>query len=1008
MMNQFYESGRQRLFAGIKGMHVFAIALMLVSSLSVVAQDMNVSGKVTSTDGTGLPGVTVQVKNSSKGTQTDINGEYKLSGVSKTSILVFSFVGMTTQEKSVGGQSTVNVTLLDDAQALQEVVVVGYGTQKVKDATGAIASLGSKDFNKGVINSPDQMLAGRVAGVQITPNSGDPGAGMNITIRGTASLRGSNGPLYVVDGVPLDGGNVSPSGNDVGNSGGIGNVAPRNPLNFLNPTDIENISILKDASAAAIYGSRGANGVVLITTKRGKNGSGQFNFSANASISTPAQKYKLLEKDEFLSQLGKAGLDLTSKLNNGGYSNNWQDEIYRTALTQNYNMSFGGGNDKTSYYFSLGYQDQQGVIKRSSQDRLQARVNASHKLFDNKVVVGINMTSSKINDRYAPISGDIGYEGNLIARSISTNPTFPILNADGTYYTTGNPAFRNPVSMLNQINIYGPTSRTLVNPYITWNIIKNLTYKFSYGLDNSTSTLNQSVDVGTPGFNNNTNGGKGFAKIQNLEKTATTVEHTLNYVTEFGQSNLDLLAGFAYYNYKNTGNNLNASFFIAPGYFPLLNNLGFVDNTGSNKAYGGGSFKNESDLQSFFGRAQYSFASKYYLTGTLRADGSSKFGKNNKYGIFPAVNGAWRIAGEDFMKGSKLFNDLKLRAGWGITGNSEGFPTNQTIGTYIPDGNGGIRKENVENPDLKWESTVSSNIGIDWAMLKGRLSGTIDYFNKSTKDLLFALPALQPDVATTSWKNIDADIRNKGLEVTLNYDILSGKKLSWEAGLNMTFLKNEVKSLAITTARTGSVYGQGLSGAYIQPIKVGYPLYAFFTPEFLGYDEKGLTKLGDVKNFGSPFPKATWGLTNNFSLGNWNVNMFINGQTGGYVFNNTALALMGAPAIKQGNNTDSRWLDASQSYSDGITPSSKYVEKSDFVRLSNLVLSYNFKLNNSYVKSLGLSLTGQNLLLITNYKGLDPEITNPAASLDGIPSTGIDYISYPKNRTFTLGLNVGF
>ncbi|MBK9935644.1 MAG: TonB-dependent receptor [Cytophagaceae bacterium] len=1007
-MNKFYLRGRNVSGFGLdfkQSTSLFSVLFSLFLSVSVFAQDLNVSGKVTDGSGSGLPGATVQVKGTNKGTSTDVDGNYKLAGVASNATLVISSVGMATQELAVDGRTVINVSLKDDAALLEEVVVVGYGTQKVKDATGAIASIGSKDFNKGIINSPDQMLAGRVAGVQVTPNSGDPGAGVNITIRGTASLRGNNTPLYVVDGVPLDGGNVTPTN---GGNGGVGSVAPRNPLNFLNPADIENISILKDASAAAIYGSRGANGVVLITTKRGKSGAGTFNFSANTAVSTPAQKYQMLDKTEFLAQLGKAGLDLSSKLNNGGNDNDWQKEIYRTGITQSYNMSFGGGSDKTSYYFSLAYQDQQGIIKNSSQNRLQGRINASHKLFDNKVVVGVNLTTANINDEYAPISGDIGYEGNLVARAISTNPTFPILNPDGSYYTTGTVSFRNPVSMLNQINIYGPTNRTMFNPYATWNIIKGLTYKVSFGMDNSTSTLNRSIDVGTPGFNNTTNGGKGFASIVNLNKVGTTLEHTLNYIKTFGKSNLDLLGGFAYYKYENVGSGLDANFFIAPAGFPLLNNLGFVDNTGSNKAYSGGSYKNLSELQSFFGRAQYNFADKYYLTATVRADGSSKFGANNKYGIFPAFNGAWRIAGEEFFKKGGLVSDLKLRAGWGVTGNSEGFPANQTINTYVPDGNGGIRKENVANPDLKWESTVSSNIGLDWAMLSGRLSGSFDYFQKSTKDLLFALPAMQPDVATTSWSNIDADIRNQGLEVLVNYDVLSGKKLSWDISLNSTFLKNEVKSLAIPTARAGAIYGQRLSGAFAQPITVGYPLYSFFVPEFLGYDDKGLTKLGQTKNFGSPFPKAIWGLTNNFAYGNWFASIFVNGQKGGYVLNNTALALMGAPAIKQGNNSDSRWMDAKQSYSDGLTVSSKYVEKSDFVRLSNLVIGYNFKVKSNYINSLGLSLTGQNLLLLTKYKGLDPEITNPSASMDGIPSNGIDYISYPKNKTFSLGLNVGF
>ena len=1007
MMNQFYQLGRQRLVAGVNTLKSgFVLAFMLLTSLSVMAQDLTVSGTVKGTDGTGLPGVTVQVKGTPKGTQTDIEGNYKLAGVAKNATLVFSFVGMTTKEEAVSGRSSINVTLSDDAAALEEVVVVGYGTQKVKDATGAVASIGAKDFNKGVINSPEQLLQGRVAGVQMTPNSGDPGAGANFTIRGTSSIRGNNTPLFVVDGVPLDGGDLS--NNQTGGSG-FGNIASRNPLNFMNPADIENISILKDASAAAIYGSRGANGVVLITTKKGKGGAGTFNFSASGAISTPASKYDVLSQSEFLAQAQKGGLDLTSKFVNGGANTDWQKEIYRTAYTQNYNMSFGGGTDKTSYYFSLGYQNQQGIVKTSGQDKLQARINASHKLFNDKVMVGVALTTAKINDTYAAIGGDVGYEGNLISTSIKTNPTFPIIGTDGKYYTTGTPSFRNPVSLLNEIHTFGPTNRTLANVYATWNIIDGLTYKLNLAQDNVTNTLSSSLDPGIPGFTANAPNNQGRVGIGNASKTTSTIEHTFNYKKTFGKHDIDALGGFAYQKFQNSGNNISAQYFVAPSGFPLINNIGFVDNSGSNKAYDAGSYANQYDLQSYFGRIGYNYAGKYYVTGTLRVDGSSKFGANNKYGYFPAVNAAWKISEEEFMKGG-VFSDLKLRAGYGVTGNSEGFPINQSITTYIPNkGSGGIAKENVSNPDLKWESTTSYNVGLDWAVLKGRLSGAIDYFYKGTNNLLFPLPAPQPDVATTKWTNLDANIVNKGVEFTLNYDVLSGKKLSWDISANATFLKNVVQSLSITTAYTGNVYGQGLSGAYIQPITVGYPLYGFFLNEFKGFDASGNNILGADKVYsGSPFPKATWGITNSFSYGDWNASIFINGQNGGYIFNNTALALGGNPAIKQGNNTDKRWIDDKESFSNGLTPSTRFLEKSDFVRLSNLVISRNVKVNSKTIKGLNVSLSGQNLFLISNYKGLDPEVTNPNASANGIPSSGIDYISYPKARTFTLGLNASF
>ncbi len=1010
MTNRFYPKGRNASAFGINhllGKSSILILLSVFFSISVIAQEASVTGIVSDKSGEGLPGVTVQVKGTSKGTSTDLSGKYTLSGVPSNGILVFSFVGMTAQEVAVGGRSTLNITLADDAALLDEVVVVGYGTQKIKDATGAVATIGAKDFNKGVINNPEQLLQGRVAGVQMTPNSGEPGAGVNINIRGTTSIRGNNGPLYVVDGIPLD--NSSSSGND-GNNGGAGTISGRNPLNFLNPADIENISVLKDASAAAIYGSRGANGVVLITTKTGKSGAGVLNFSTSLSASTPAKKYDLLSASEIISEFGKAGLSTSNPLINGGANTNWQDQIYRTGLTQNYNLSFGGGTEKTKYFFSIGYQDQKGIIKNTDQNKLTARINATHKLFDDKVTIGVAVTTTKIEDNQTATGGDIGYEGNVISTSFTTNPTFPIYKADGSFFTTGDAAFRTPVSLLSQVGLNTPQNRTLSNFYASWNIINGLTYKINFGLDNSTSNSSFRVDPQAIGFATNIPNNQGLAFLTNKLGNNTTLEHTLNYNKGFGKHSLDLLGGFAYYKYENSGNFLRSQYFVAPKGFPIVNNVGFVDASGSNKPYDGGSYLNQSELQSYFGRATYNYDGKYFLTGTLRADGSSKFGKNNKYGIFPSISGAWNIANEAFVP-QNVFSQLKLRAGYGVTGNSEGFPINQSITTYVPNKNsGGISKENVSNPDLKWESTTAYNVGLDFGVLNGRLSGTVEYFHKGTDNLLFPLAAPQPDVATTKWANLPANIVNKGIEISVNYDILKGKKLSWDASFNTTFLKNEVQALSISTAQTGSLFGQGLTGAFIQPITVGYPLYSFFVPEFQGYDDKGLSKLSDdKKNFGSPFPKMTWGLSNNFSYGKWNASLFVNGQTGGYLFNNTALALFGAPAIKQGKNSDTQWLGDGQSYSDGLTASSKYIEKSDFVRLANLVIGYDFDLSNSkYFKRLGVSFTGQNLLLLTKYSGLDPEVLNPQAARNGIPSRGIDYLPYPKARTFTLGLNASF
>lgn len=989
------------------------MAVATLFSVGAYAQDRAVSGKVTdAADGSALPGVSVQVKGTNKGTQTDATGSFKVN-VSGKAVLVFSFVGYARQEVSVGERSQVNVSLASETKSLDEVVVIGYGTQKVKDATGAVSSLSTKDFNRGVINSPEQLLQGRVAGVQMTPNSGDPGSGISINIRGTASLRGDNGPLFVIDGVPLD--NTDLTNNSSGDAG-VGTVASRNPLNFMNPADIENISILKDASAAAIYGARGANGVVLITTKKGKSGAGQFNFSANVSVATIAKKYDLLSPTEFLAQMKLAGQDVTSKLVNGGAATDWQDQVFRTALTQNYNMSYGGGTDKTSYYFSLGYQDQQGIVKSTAQDKVQARLNATHKILNDKVTFGVSLTAAKINDVYAATGGNVGYEGNLLGRVINTNPTFPVNDATGAYFTTGSLSFRNPVSLLNNYHQSGPTNRTLLNVFGSWEIIKGLTYKISLAQDNASNTLNTYLDVNTPGFQNSVPNNAGRAIIGNKLRTTSTIEHTFNYKKTIGKSEVDAIAGFSYQKFENSGSNVRADYFVVPTGFNLVNNIGYVDNTGTNKPYTATSFANKTDLQSYFGRVGYNYAGKYYLTGTLRIDGSSKFGANNKYGYFPAVNGAWKIAEENFMKGS-IFSDLKLRAGYGVTGNSEGFPANQSLTTYSPNPNsGGIAKENVANADLKWESMTSYGVGVDFSLLKGRLSGTVDYFNKTTNNLLFALSAPMPEVATIKWSNLDASVINQGVELSLNYDVLAGKKLSWTVGANATFLDNKLDKLQ-NTVLTGSVFGQGLTGAYVQPLKAGYPLYSFFVPEFAGFDASGNSAYTlDPKDnktplnvyAGSPIPTFTWGLNNSFSYGDWRASIFINGQNGGYIFNNTALTLGGAPALKQGNNIDRKWLEPKESFSNGLAASTRFVEKSDFIRVSNVSITRNISVKSEYVKGLSISLSGQNLLLISDYKGLDPEVTNPSAAINGVTSRGIDYVSYPKARTFTVSVNASF
>jgi TonB-dependent starch-binding outer membrane protein SusC len=1010
MDNHFYGwfSRSVRQGAALKSLvKTTLMAVIMLVSVSVYAQDKTITGKVSDkSDGSGMPGVSVAVKGLNKGTQTDVNGAYKISAPANAT-LVFSFVGFAKQEIATGNRTELNVTLVSEDKTLDEVVVVGYGTTTRKDATGGVTSLSAKEFNQGVIASPEQLLQGRAAGVQITPSSGEPGAGINIRIRGVTSLRGG-GPLYVVDGVALDGGSTSEGANG---SSGFGQIADKNPLNFMNPNDIENITVLKDASAAAIYGSRGANGVVLITTKKGKSGSSNMSFNASTSIASNYKNYDVFSTADFVKEAAKAGLDPNSKIINAGSNTNWQDQIFRTAVTQNYNLSYGGGNDNTNYFFSLGYNDQQGTIKNSYMNRVTARINATHKLFDNKVVLSVAMTTSQIKDKGAATGGNVGYLGSVVSRAIQTNPTYPIFNSDGTYYTNGSLAFRNPVSLLEQIDIKANTNRTLMNVSALWNITKDLSFKTNVGLDNSTGVTRQGVQPNTPGFADTYNN-EGNAAIINKYITTSTIEHTLNYKTILGKSKIDALAGFAYQKFETQGNGVFAGFFTSPQGFELTNNIGFVDNSGSRKAYSAYSYKSVNDLQSYFGRVNYSFDDKYLLTGTLRVDGSSRFGLNNKYGYFPSVAAAWRLVNEDFVP-KEVFSDLKMRVNYGITGSQE-LANNASVATYVPNsGSGGINKENVPNPDLKWEQTTAYGIGLDFGLMKGKLTGTVDYFNRSTDSQLFQFAAPQPDVATSRWANIPADIRNSGVEVTLNYQAIQSKSFSWDVNLNSTFLNNEVKSLDVQTIQSGFLFGQGLSGAFVQPITQGYPLFGFFLKDFKGYDSKGNTILSDgpATYKGSPLATFAWGVTNNFTFGAWNASVFINGQSGGYTYNNTANAVLNRGSLKQGNNVTAYTISSTpgQDYGDAPAPSTLYLEKSDFIRVSNMTIGHTVKLpGNSFAKSLNISLTGQNLLLITSYTGLDPEITNPLSGRNGVQSVGIDYIAYPKARIFTLGVSANF
>lgn len=980
--------------------------VVVVKAANSLGTDLKaiVKGTVTDTKGETLPGVSVKVKGTSMGTTTDVNGQFTVNTPDDNSILVFTYIGYVMQEVSINSRSVVNVVLEASNTSLSEVVVIGYGTQKVKDATGSVASLGTDQFNQGLIASPEQLLQGRVAGVQVTPASGEPGAGATINIRGTGSIRAGNGPLYVIDGVPLEGGGTS-GGFDVG----AGSSSARNPLSFINPSDIENISILKDASASAIYGSRGANGVILITTRKGASGQG-IQFGATTSISNIAKRYDLLSASEFLPAVTATGADATAVDFKG--STDWQDEIFRSGISQNYNLGFGGSKNSSSYRASFGYDNQNGTVKNSGLQRLTSRLNAAHALFNDKVRLDMQFTASNVRNEYAPISDNAGFQGSLIGAVLQANPTVPVNKLDGTGFFDPQGGFRNPAAMLALIDDRDKINRYLGNFGASYTIVKNLTYRGTYGFDRSKAVRETYLDPRLAGYNDGQNirgininqvSGNGRGVVQNLKIASYITEQTLTYEKQLSNSsNLNILGGYSYQEFRTNP----------------LNEIGYTTKTANVLVRDINDFKNrlplfgdstKSELQSFFGRANYNLNDKYLFTATVRADGSSKFGKNNKYATFPALAMKWKIMNESFApKGT--FDELSLRLNYGITGNQE-FPAYASLAIKQANFNGSTNTITAASPDLKWETTTQYGVGVDFGILKNRLSGTIDYFNKSTEDLLFLQDYAQPAAIPRRWVNLPGRVINKGIEVGLNLNAVTKTNFSWEVLYNMTFVDNEVKDFGNRNVITGNINGQGLSGAYAQLITNGSPLASFNVPIFGGFDSNGLglypnADAGTI--LGSAIPKFSAGLTNNFGFGKFTASFFLNAVTGFYIYNNTANAYFLKGNLGTGRNVTKEVASSPENPLNSGEVSSRFLEKGDFLRLANANLGYTFNVSNMKTfKSLRVSLSGQNLFLLTNYTGLDPEI-NTNKERNGVPSRGIDYTAYPSARTFTLGLNANF
>lgn len=983
---------------------------MLCTSLTY-SQD--VSGTVSDSSGP-LPGASILVKGTSNGAQTDLDGNFTIKNVGSNAVLIFSYIGLKTQEVSVAGKSSVKIILKEDSAELKEVVVIGYGTVRKKDATGAVDQIGAKDFDNVASPSPAQLLRGKVAGVQVTQSSGEPGGGVSIRVRGNSSIRSGNGPLIVIDGVPLDGGNVSSGGADL-----LGSSSARNPLNFVNQNDIESMSVLKDASSTAIYGSRGANGVIVITTKKGKSKEPQLAYSSSVQFSKMSGDFGVMTGDEFVA----AGGD-----DKGSRSYNWKDAVLRSGFTMNHDLSFSKTTENSNTRVSFGATNTDGIVKNTGLDKYSASLYNSNDFFGGAVKVESRIIYASLKDEATILSNNAGFIGNVVGTALYWNPTLPIYNADGSYNVVSN-TYLNPVHLLDSYKDYTDTNKLLGSINTTWKISSHWKYQFLFGIESSTSSRKSQLlptieiqgdifQATVPGTGVNgipTEVKRGYASISNQNKFNKTFEHTLNYNNDFSDNfNLDALVGYSYYDYTADG-----SVAFGRGYNIAQTNL--IDNIegGLQNEYRASSYRNRVELQSYFGRINATLFKKLIVTGTVRADGSTKLGINNKYDYFPSVGVAYKVVEDK----EGLLNSFKIRGNYGITGNQE-FAPNSAVARGSYGLNGNLNIDSNANEDLRWETTKSYGVGADFELINNKLTGSVDYFQRDTKDLIFPIPAAstQPGPPSPRFKNLPGNLINKGFEASLNYKVIDTEDLTWEISGNASFLKNEMTNFTGFLS-TGGLNGQGLSGAYAQVVTNDKPIYSYYLYEWRGYDADGNSIYADAAGNDTglgtaaksildkqPLPKINVGFSTNLSYKGFDASTSFYGAFGHYIYNNTTNAYFFKGAFLGGRNTTQEAATSPQSQGDPNSPSTKYLEKGDFLRMGNLTLGYTFKgqaLEKFKIKSARLYVNGNNLFVITNYTGSDPEVDTDK-TLNGVPSAGMEYLSYPREKSVAVGLNVTF
>jgi len=977
-------------------------------------QQKSVSGKVTDSTGGGLPGVSIVIKGTSVGAITDVDGNYRFANVTPDATLVFSFVGMKSQEVKVGSKAKISVTLEEESIGIDEVVAIGYGTQKKGDVTSSVTSVKSKDFTLGSNRDASELIKGKVAGLNISNGSGNPTSQANIMLRGISTLKGGTNPLILINGI----------------AGGLNTVAPE---------DIESIDVLKDASAAAIYGTRGANGVILITTKAGKrNMKPEVNYSAYVSTSNFAKKADFLTADDLRTKLG-AGVKLPFA--DEGATTNWLDQITQTGLAQNHNVSLKAGNENSNYAASVTYNNQDGVFKRTNNQEMRATFDANQYFLNDKIKINLNFIKGLQQNNNVGASSS--FNSNIYRQALIRNPTAPITKADGTWMETSRFQYYNPLAMIQETageykNEFTKLSATAsIKPIAAWETNLMVSTRRSNDMNGYSESKQH--------FSNTMNKMNGVASKNSGSGRSDDLELTSRYNQKLGEHSFSVLGGYSY------EYNVNESVYAYNYDFPTdaysYNNLGAGAALLRGKA-AMGSGKSDNKLIGFFGRVSYNFADRFNLLASMRHEGSSKFGANYKWGNFPSVSAGWTISNESFMKGQSLFNNLKLRAGYGITGviPSESYASLTLLnyeGNFFSDGKWvkGLVPASNPNPDLRWEKSKELNIGLDFSLLKNRLSGTIDVYKKNTSDLLWDYNVPQPPyLFGTILANV-GEMSNKGIELALTGTAVKSKDFEWTSSLTLSHNENKLISLAndfyeidgnfINTGGTGDPisfathrlepgrsFGNfwglksvdvthkgdefGTDGSAAKPEGV----WVIETPEGERKVLNTTMYTDEYKQYlGNGIPKINAGWTNSFRYKNIDLSLVFNGAFGFQILNFQRMFYEN-PNINYNmlrSAFDNVYGKAPLHYNQ--TYVSYYIENGDYVKLDNVTLGYNFDVKRfNFVKSLRVYATGQNLFCITGYKGLDPEIER-----GDIHSLGDDSRDkYPSIRIFTFGLNVTF